>query len=122
MGRDQAPGVEGRRRWPLWRLMLSREHVAPQRPPAPAFDAARLIASHRSYFADEAAMAEASIARIVSAGGTHALPPVWLAHAELDDNVPAEITEAFVSAYEKAGGRIERVFFPWSVPEEQPRP
>ena len=57
-------------------------------------------------------MAEASITRIVSTAGTRALPPVWLAHAELDDNVPAEITEAFVSAYQKAGGRIERVFFP----------
>jgi len=95
-----------------YRYVLSREHETPQRPPAPAFDAARLIASHRSYFADEAAMAEASITRVVSAGGTRALPPVWLAHAELDDNVPAEITEAFVSAYQKAGGRIERVFFP----------
>src|SRR2546425_949002 len=41
-----------------------------------------------------------------------ALPPVWLAHAEHDDNVPAEITEAFVGAYGKAGGRLERVYFP----------
>ena len=40
------------------------------------------------------------------------LPPVWLAHPELDDNVPSEITEAFVAAYAKAGGRIERVHFP----------
>jgi acetyl esterase/lipase len=94
-----------------YRYVLSREHETPQRPPAPAFDAARLIASHRGYFADEAAMAEASITRIVATGAA-ALPPVWLAHAELDDNVPAEITEAFVSAYQKAGGRIERVFFP----------
>ena len=30
----------------------------------------------------------------------------------MDDNVPAEITDALVSAYEKAGGRIERVHFP----------
>src|SRR3989442_346327 len=49
----------------------------------------------------------------VGGGGEgHPRPPVWLAHAELDDNVPAEITEAFVSAYDKAGGRIERVYFP----------
>jgi acetyl esterase/lipase len=95
-----------------YRYVLSREHETPQRPPAPVFDAGRLIASHRAYFADEAAMAEASITRIVAASSARALSPVWLAHAELDDNVPAEITEAFVSAYQKAGGRIERVFFP----------
>ena len=57
-------------------------------------------------------MAEASVTRIVSGGEARALPPVWLAHAEVDDNVPTEITEAFVSAYGKAGGRIERVYFP----------
>ncbi len=95
-----------------YRYVLSREHETPQRPPAPVFDAGRLIASHRAYFADEAAMAEASITRIVSTDAGRALPLVWLAHAELDDNVPAAITEAFVSAYQKAGGRIERVFFP----------
>jgi acetyl esterase/lipase len=79
---------------------------------SPASDAHRLVASHRAYFADEAAMADASVTRIVSAGDVRTLPPVWLAHAELDDNVPTEITEKFVSAYGKAGGQIERVFFP----------
>ncbi len=83
----------------------------PQQPP-PAFDAHRLVASHHGYFTDEGAMADASVTRIVSSGEARALPPVWLAHAELDDNVPTEITEAFVSAYGKAGGRIERVYFP----------
>jgi acetyl esterase/lipase len=82
-----------------------------QEPPS-GFDASRLVASHRAYFGDEAAMAEASVTRIVSSGAARALPPVWLAHAELDDNVPGEITEAFVRAYSQAGGRIERVFFP----------
>ena len=57
-------------------------------------------------------MADASVTRIVSSGEARALLPVWLAHPELDDNVPAEITEAFVAAYAKAGGRIERVHFP----------
>jgi len=37
---------------------------------------------------------------------------VWLAHPELDDNVPAAITDAFVTAYQAAGGSIERVRFP----------
>ncbi len=88
-----------------YRYVLSRQQD-------PAFDARRFIASHHAYFADEAAMAEASVTRIVSTGAARALPPVWLAHAEIDDNVPTEITEAFVSAYGTAGGRIERAFFP----------
>ncbi|HEY3189138.1 MAG TPA: alpha/beta hydrolase [Solirubrobacteraceae bacterium] len=91
-----------------YRYVLSREHE----PRQSAFDAGRFIASHRAFFADEAAMAEASATRIVSTGAARALPPVWLAQPEIDDNVPADITEAFVSAYGKAGGRIERVFFP----------
>jgi acetyl esterase/lipase len=82
-----------------------------QEPPS-GFDANRLLASHYGYFTDEAAMAEASVTRIVSSGEARTLPPVWLAHPELDDNVPTEITEAFVRAYEQRGGKIERVFFP----------
>src|SRR5215470_8598658 len=88
-----------------YRYALSREHE-------PGFDAGRFIASHRAFFADEAAMAEASATRIVSTGTARALPPVWLGQPEIDDNVPADITEAFASAYAKAGGRLERVFFP----------
>jgi acetyl esterase/lipase len=93
-----------------YRYVVQRAQEPPQ--PPPAFDASRLVASHHGYFTDEAAMAEASVTRIVSSGEARALPPVWLAHAELDDNVPAEVTEAFVGAYGKAGGRIERVYFP----------
>ncbi|PYM89194.1 MAG: hypothetical protein DME08_25900 [Candidatus Rokuibacteriota bacterium] len=93
-----------------YRYVVRRAQEPPQ--PGPAFDANRLVASHHGYFTDEAAMAEASVTRIVSGGEARALPPVWLAHAEVDDNVPTEITEAFVSAYGKAGGRIERVYFP----------
>jgi len=76
------------------------------------FDAKRLIAAHHGYFTSEAQMAEASVTRIVSARESRALPPVWLAHPELDDNVPAAITDAFVAAYQQAGGSIERVHFP----------
>ena len=76
------------------------------------FDAKRLIAAHHGYFSSEAQMADASVTRIVSAGEARTLPPVWLAHPELDDNVPAAITDAFVQAYQRAGGSIERVHFP----------
>src|SRR5262245_47596952 len=75
------------------------------------FNAKRLINSHRSYFPSEAAMAEASVTRIVAERKARAMPPVWLAQPELDDNVPATITDAFVRAYEQAGGRIEREHF-----------
>jgi acetyl esterase/lipase len=76
------------------------------------FDATRLINAHHGYFANEAAMHAASVTRIVTARETRALPPVWLAQPELDDNVPAAIPEAFVQAYHAAGGALERVHFP----------
>ena len=90
-----------------YRYVLTRKDE-PGGPP-PAFDARRLMASHHGYFTDEAAMADASVTRIVATGEATALPPVWLAQPEVDDNVPAPITEAFVAAYEAARGRIERV-------------
>jgi acetyl esterase/lipase len=92
-----------------FRYVLTREH---EPPPPSGFDAKRLIAAHRGYFPSEAAMGEASITRIVAAGEARALPPVWVAQPELDDNVPAAITEAFVRAYGEAGGLIEHVYFP----------
>jgi len=76
------------------------------------FDAKRLIAAHHGYFSSEAQMAEASVTRIVAAREARALPPVWVAQPELDDNVPAAIAEAFVQAYQQAGGSVERVHFP----------
>jgi acetyl esterase len=72
----------------------------------------RLIDAHHGYFADEAAMAEASVTRVVSSGQARALPPAWVAQPLLDDNVPAAITEALVTAYRAAGGTLEHVPFP----------
>jgi acetyl esterase len=92
-----------------YRYVLSRR----AEPPSPSgFSAQRLIDAHHGYFTDEAAMAAASVTRVVSSGEARALPPVWLAQPELDDNVPAAVTEAFVAAYQMAGGRIERVHVP----------
>jgi acetyl esterase/lipase len=71
----------------------------------------RLIEAHHGYFADEAAMAQASVTRVLTAGEARALPPAWVAQPELDDNVPAAITDALVAAYAQAGGRIERTLF-----------
>lgn len=94
-----------------YRYALSREH---EPPPPSGFDAKRLIASHRAFFVDEAAMAGASVTRIVAEGRATALPPAWVAQPDLDDNVPAAITLAFVDAYRRAGGSVEHVHFPES--------
>ena len=37
---------------------------------------------------------------------------MWLGQPDMDDNVPAAITDAFVQAYQRAGGTIERSYFP----------
>ena len=92
-----------------YRYALSRED---EPPPSSGFDAKRLIASHRAFFADEAAMAATSVTRIVAAGEATALPPVWVGQPDQDDNVPAAITEDFVRAYQQAGGHVEREHFP----------
>jgi acetyl esterase len=92
-----------------YRYALSRED---EPPPPSGFDAKRLIASHRAFFVDEAAMAKVSVTRIVEAGEATALPPVWVAQPDQDDNVPAAITLAFVRAYQRAGGHVEHEHFP----------
>lgn len=92
-----------------YRYALSRQDEPPQ---ASGFQAKRLIDAHHGYFADEAAMAEGSVTGVLAAGQARALPPAWVAQPELDDNVPAAITDALVAAYRKAGGRIERAHFP----------
>ena len=58
--------------------------------------------------------AKCSVTRLVAEGLATVRPPVWVAQPDLDDNVPAAITEAFVDAYRKAGGHLERVHFPES--------
>jgi len=95
---------------------LARFHYVLGRQDEPSassgFDAKRLIASHRGYFKTEDAMAEASVTRVLTAGDAGALPPLWIAQPERDDNVPAAITEAFVRAYRQAGGMIDVAHFP----------
>ena len=75
-------------------------------------NAPRLVESSVGYFGTEAVMTEASVTRVVASGQSRALPPAWIAQPELDDNVPAEIPDALVAAWEKAGGHVERVRFP----------
>lgn len=92
-----------------YRYALSRRDEPPQ---PTGVQAQRLIDAHHGYFADEAAMAAASVTRVLTAGQARALPHAWIGQPELDDNVPAAITEALVSAYRAAGGRLEHARFP----------
>src|SRR6185436_15128767 len=58
-----------------YQYALGREH---EPVPESGFDDKRLIASHRAFFADDAAMAAASVTRIVTAREARRLPPVFL--------------------------------------------
>ena len=95
---------------------LARYRYVVQRQNEPAtpggFNAGGLIAAHRGYFPDEAAMDAASVTRVVASGKARALPAAWVAQPELDDNVPAAITETLVHAYRAAGGSMEHAHFP----------
>ncbi len=72
----------------------------------------RLIESHEMFFGDEATMGRASALRIVEAGEAECLPPIWVAHPELDENVTLAMSERFVAAYRRAGGVAELELFP----------
>ena len=51
-------------------------------------------------------MAAASVPRIVAAGGAIRLPPLWIAHPELDENVTRDMTRHLVDTYRGAGGQV----------------
>jgi len=113
---DAAPGDESAAfvlaLYPVADPLARFRYVVGRQNDGSGFDAGRLVAAHHGYFLSEAQMAEASVTRIVAGREARVLPPVWLAHPGLDDNVPAAITDAFVQAYQQAGGSIERVHFP----------
>jgi acetyl esterase/lipase len=70
-----------------------------------------LRASQAGHFGDEATMGLASVPRILREKEFQALPPIWVAHPELDRNVTREMSEALVDAYRAAGGEAELVVF-----------
>jgi acetyl esterase/lipase len=98
---------------PLARYRYLRDRVAN---PTPArdrfFQAERLIDAHHGFFGDEATMARASALRVVESGEAETLPPIWIAHPELDENVTLPMTERFAAAYRRAGGTAELSVFP----------
>lgn len=72
----------------------------------------RLAAGHEAYFADEAAMLDASIPRLVTAGEAAALPPLLLVQPGEDGNIPVEMTFDLLRAWQNRGGRVDYAFYP----------
>jgi acetyl esterase/lipase len=103
--------------WPIadptarYRYVLDRiAHPRPSR--EPTFQPERLKEGHDAFFGDERAMEAASVPRLLAAGEAEHLPPIWVAHGELDENVTLEMTERLVQFYHAAGGEAELAVFP----------
>ena len=105
---------------PLWAILdplaryryLLERRRDPTPPRDPFFQPDRLLAGHDAFFGDEATMHRASALRVVEAGEAETLPPLWVAHPELDENVTLEMSERFSAAYRRAGGAAELEVFP----------
>jgi acetyl esterase/lipase len=78
----------------------------------PSFRPDLLRSSQQGHFGDEANMDRASVVRILREKEFQALPPIWVAHPELDRNVTLEMSQALVDAYRAAGGPAELEVFP----------
>lgn len=104
--------------WPIldplarYRYLLDRRRAPHPTPRDPFFRLEHLLAGHEGFFGDEATMARASVLRVVEDGEFEVLPPLWIGHAELDENVTLDMTERFVAAYRRAGGTVELEVFP----------
>lgn len=98
---------------PLARYRYLKERLAH---PTPARDRffvpQRLVEGHDAFFGDEATMARASVPRLVAAGEAECLPPLWVAHPELDENVTLAMSQHLVATYRAAGGHAELEVFP----------
>ncbi|HET7595823.1 MAG TPA: alpha/beta hydrolase [Burkholderiales bacterium] len=65
------------------------------------------IHCHDQYWADEAAMAEGSPARIIERGERFRIPPAIYIQGTADLAHPVPDRERFINGYRKAGGRVE---------------
>lgn len=98
---------------PLARYRYLLDRIAHPRPTREAFFQPELLKqAHEAFFGDEATMSRASVPRIVTAGEAECLPPMWIAHPELDENVTVAMTDHLVDTYRQAGGQAEVVIFP----------
>jgi len=102
--------------WPIadpgarYRYLLDR--LANPRPSRdPLFSAEQLKEGHETHFGDLDTMDAASVPRLLAAGEAERLPPIWVAHPELDENVTVEMTRHLVETYRRAGGSAELEVF-----------
>lgn len=98
---------------PLARYVYLRDRMRDPVPPQDRFfRPEHLKAAHDAFFGDVETMERASVPRIVAAGEHEALPPIWIAHPELDENVTLPMSEALRDAWRAAGGEAELAIFP----------
>jgi dipeptidyl aminopeptidase/acylaminoacyl peptidase len=71
-----------------------------------------LVSAHLAYFGDEATMKAASVPRILDDGEAQEFPPMLVIQPGEDQNVPLEMTQYLMRAYQKRGGHLEYAFFP----------
>ncbi|MGD9754843.1 MAG: alpha/beta hydrolase [Acidimicrobiia bacterium] len=100
---------------PLGRYRYAQDRIGRPVPDGQSFDAERLVASTDAYFGTEAAMGEASIAAVLREGRAHHLPPVWVARAGDDLNVPSSMLDDLADAYRSAGGELTMTDYPGEV-------
>jgi acetyl esterase len=104
--------------WPIanplerYRYLLARRSEPESARRDSMFRPEHLIAGQEGHFGDEEAMRHASLTEVLEAGEHEELPPIWVAHPELDENVTAAMTERFVASYRDAGGDAELEHFP----------
>ncbi|MCW5891317.1 MAG: alpha/beta hydrolase [bacterium] len=98
---------------PLTRYHYLRERMTDPVPPRDRFfRPEHLKAAHDAFFGDAATMERASVPRIVAAGEHEALPPLWIAHPELDENVTLPMSEGLRDVWRSAGGEAALEVFP----------
>ena len=97
---------------PLSRFRFARHQAASNPDAALRQLYERLCASSIGYFGHEATMGEASVPALVRDRGGDALPPLWIARAGRDTNVPAEMLDDLRDAWLDAGGAVEISDFP----------
>jgi len=71
-----------------------------------------LVANSLAYFGDEATMKAASVPRILDDGEAQELPPLLVVQPGEDQNVPLEMTQYLMRAYQQRGGYLEYAYFP----------
>lgn len=72
----------------------------------------QLVTLTERYFADEDAMWDASVQRIVQSGDAEALPPILVIQPGMDSNIPQDMTFDLLKAWQARDGRVDYVFYP----------